>query len=205
MEGKMTVKKSLIIYASMTGHTEKVALRFKKVLEKKGYQCDTLKVDEKVDYRSIPSPFNCDEYDFICAGSYVQMQKPSPKVIEVFMSNPQSAHYFPGGHKPKDPFDPKLRTHSKLFLAPECRKGIVFVTYAGHEFGPPEAEPSLGLLALEMEHLKYKCIGRFSCPGKFGDPSKGYYKNLNDRPSERDLIKAEIFLEELLEEYCDCW
>jgi hypothetical protein len=29
----------------------------------------------------------------------------------------------------------------------------------------------------------------------------GWYKDLNERPSERDLLKAEIFMEEIIEEY----
>ena len=39
--------------------------------------------------------------------------------------------------------------HKKIVLGSENKKGIVFVTYAGHEFGPSEAVPALEALALE--------------------------------------------------------
>jgi hypothetical protein len=203
------IGKSLIIYASITGHTQKVALRLQKAFEKKGWSCDLLKVDEKAEYRTMPSPFDCANYDFICLGSYVRGQKPSTKIIDILQGNPQSLHYFPEMAKALAEGKPvaklPMKTHSKLIFGPDAKKGIVFVTYAGHEFGPPEAEPALSALALELEHLKYRCVGRFACPGKFGDASQSYFKNLDERPSERDLLKAGIFMEEILEEYCDCW
>jgi hypothetical protein len=82
---------------------------------------------------------------------------------------------------------------------------VVFATYAGNEFGPKEAEPSLMLLELEIEHLGFDCIGRFCCPGKSGNSPTpmAYHGDIRDRPNERDLIKAEMFIEEKLEEITD--
>jgi hypothetical protein len=192
-------KRSLILYASITGNTEKVALRFKKVFEKKNWECDILKIDDKTDIKQSASLFDCKKYDFICVGSYVHKSLPSKQLIDVMRNNPQSVHSFPGlGQPDGSPRQPVV--HKKTILGPENKKGIVFVSYAGHEFGPIEAEPALALLKSEMDHLKFVCIGRFACPGKFGDPSQAWFKDLNDRPHERDLLKAEIFLEEILEE-----
>ena len=42
-------KKSLILYASMTGNTEKVAQRFQQAFVKKGWECDIFKIDKKTD------------------------------------------------------------------------------------------------------------------------------------------------------------
>ena len=141
---------------------------------------------------------------------------PSGKVIDIMRNNPQNAHYNPAletmdgppmqelpewepGMKLPD-IIPPMNQHGKIVLGPESKKGIVFVTYAGHEFGPPEAVPALETLALEMEHTKFKCTGKFSCPGKFGNPTRAYFKDIDKRPHERDLLKAEIFIEEVLEE-----
>ena len=192
-------KRSLILYASMTGHTEKVALRFKKVFEKKNWECDMLKIDEKTDVKQSASLFDCKNYDFICVGSYVHKSLPSEQIIDVMRNNPQSAHYPKGiGGPAGSSVQPPV--HKKIVLGPENKKGVVFVSFAGHEFGPVEAEPALALLKSEMEHLKLVCIGRFACPGKFLDITTGYFKDSNDRPHERDLLKAEIFMEEILEE-----
>jgi hypothetical protein len=181
-------KKSLILYQSMTGNTEKVALRFKKVFEQKGWQCDTFKVDKKTDINNPPIDFQ--KYDFLCAGSGVYAQLPGNELFRMLFNITHMKRE--GGKKPPP--------HRKIVTGPKA--GIVFVTYAGVHLGPKEAEPALSLLDLEIEHLKFKCIGRFSCPGKMGNrPRPGYwYGDLIHRPSERDLQKAEIFLEEKIEE-----
>jgi hypothetical protein len=209
----------------MTGHTEKVALRFKKVFEKMGWECDLMKIDEKADARETSSHIDLSKYDFLCVGSYVQKNLPSEKLIDVMRGNPQSIHYGPPGGPP--PLGPdgsplegpppggpsmggpdnlpatdasgRMMGHRKIILGPENQKGIVFVSFAGHEFGFIEAEPALALLKSEMDHLKIVCLGRFACPGKFGTTTSGYFRDIKDRPHERDLLKAEIFLEEILE------
>lgn len=207
-------KRSLILYFSLTGNTEKVVQRFKQVFEKRGWECDLLKVTKKTPL--MPSPFDCDKYDFICVGSGVYKSLPSETLIDAMRYNPRSIHYGPsvasgGAPLPQMPEPGQFKAppeggapmfgHTKTILGPETKRGIVFVTYAGHEFGPPEAVPALETLALELEHLKIKCAGKFSCPGKFGKNPEGvWYKDIMERPNARDLLKAEIFLEEVLEE-----
>ena len=95
--------------------------------------------------------------------------------------------------------------HGKIVIRDDAPKAIAFVTYAGYDFGPKEAEPALQLLSLEIEHLRFKCIGRFSCPGKSLDspPAEAYHDNMAERPNEKDLMKAEMFIEEKLEEIAD--
>jgi hypothetical protein len=90
-------------------------------------------------------------------------------------------------------------------LGPDSKKAIIFVTYAGYEFGPKEAAPALQLLDLEIEHIGFECIGHFCCPGKFinGPTPTTYHGDIRDRPNERDLLKAEMFIEEKLEEITD--
>ena len=68
-------KKSLIIYQTMTGNTEIVALRFKKVFEKKGWDCDIFKIDivlgENYDASTRGSIYNniVESYTSIPAGN----------------------------------------------------------------------------------------------------------------------------------------
>jgi flavodoxin len=182
------IKKALIIYQTMLGNTEKVALRFKKVFEKKGWQCDVFKVDKDMDVDNLPFDFN--DYDFLCAGSGVYAALPGKEVVDIM---------FKTTHR-KRRAGKIVRVHRKITVGP--KKGVVFVTYAGTHLGPKEAEPSLSLLDLNIEHLRFRCVGRFCCPGNIGKRATPAYwhGDIRGRPSERDLLKAEIFLEEILEE-----
>jgi hypothetical protein len=105
---------------------------------------------------------------------------------------------------PEDTGNPK-KTHRKIILGPGSPKAVVFITYGGYEFGPKEANPALELLELEIEHIGFQCIGRFRCPGKFlDDPMPGtFHGDIRDRPNEKDLLKAEMFIEEKLDEIAD--
>ena len=184
----MKTKKGLIIYQSMSGNTEKVALKFKQVFENKGWKCDVFKIDKNIDVDNLP--FDFQDYDFLCAGSGVYAALPGKEVVDVMYKTT---------HRTKK--DGKIvRLHRKITVGP--KKGVVFVTFAGTHIGPKEADPSLSLLELNIEHLRFKCVGRFACPGKIGKKATpGYwYGDIRGRPSERDLLKAEIFLEEILEE-----
>jgi flavodoxin len=181
-------KKSLIIYQTMTGNTEKVAMRFKQVFINKGWQCDVFKIDRNIDIDN--PPFNFKDYDFICAGSGVYSALPGKEITDVM---------YKYTHQTKR--DGKIvRVHRKITPGPKT--GVVFVTYAGTHLGPKEAEPALSLLELNIEHLRFKCIGRFSCPGGIGKRSTPgqWFGDIRGRPNERDLQKAEIFIAEILEE-----
>ena len=181
-------KKSLIIYQTMTGNTEIVALRFKKVFEKKGWDCDIFKIDKAMDIDNLP--FDFQQYDFLCAGSGVYAALPGKEITDMM---------FKFTHQTKKA-GKIVRLHRKITLGKKA--GIVFVTYAGTHLGSKEAEPALSLLDLNIEHLRVRCIGRFSCLGKIGKrKTPGYwFGDISDRPNERDLRKAEIFLEEILEQ-----
>jgi len=207
-------KKSLILYASISGNTEKVALRFKQVFEKMGWECDMVKINKKTP--ADPPPFDVSKYDFMCVGSYIHQSAPSQRLLHVMYYNPASAHYDKGqwehANEPleepgdeaiaeisKKNFDPHNGKINMIHFDHNDKKGIVFVTFGGEHQGRKEAVPSLELLASEMEHLRFECLGKFECPGKFAK-ARAWFQDLPDRPHERDLMKAQIFLEEILEE-----
>ena len=60
-------------------------------------------------------------------------------------------------------------------------------------------------MALEMEHIGFQFIGRFCCPGKFlNHPTpRTFHGDIRDRPNEKDLLQAEFFIEDKLEEIAD--
>lgn len=268
-------KKALIVYVSHTGNTEKVALRFKKVFDKKGWICNIDKINKT---RRRPA---FEDYDFICVGSPILAGVPAKQILQMFGSGgyiggetattPDILHVEPptsrpgGGPPPGRDFPGGVPPWSPLVREPtKVKKGVAFVTYTGDRRGPPEALPSLALLEMYLEDQSFKCVGKFACPGKIwrkssvdevaqkyyrmnveeasgaiaryqenpNDPEfvgfskedravfeaaiktasdadpmwhlqKVWHWNVQNRPSERDLLKAEIFMEEILEDYYD--
>jgi hypothetical protein len=206
-------KKCLILYSSYTGHTAKVAERFKSTFEKNGWEVDIYKVRRRSE-DIFNLPFDVNDYDFLCVGSGVIYHTPYSEILSairwmIYHLDPRICHRLRGedityleGPVPKRlPKADGLRFHGKIVLGPESKKAVVFLTYSGYEFGPKEAEPPLKLLALEVEHLHFKVIGQFCCPGKYlDDPTpRTYHGDIRNRPDERDLLKAEMFVEEVLE------
>ena len=190
-------QKCLILYASRTGNTEKVAKVFQKTFEKNGWECDVFKVSKDTDISKLPYDYK--DYDFICVGSPVFHGNAPQEIINAIRKAPTEASK--GGIP-----------HVKIVPGP--KNGVVFATYSGAHLGPKEAAPALKWLEVEMEHHKFKCIGSFSCPGNMirperpgerppGDrtpPSAWWHGDISDRPNERDLLKAEIFIEDILDE-----
>jgi len=76
-------KKCLILYASLTGNTEKVALRFKSVFERNGWECDSFKIRKMADDILRPS-YDPSVYDFLCVGSGIRSHLPYNEILNVF-------------------------------------------------------------------------------------------------------------------------
>ena len=211
-------KKCLITYSSFTGNTEKVALRFKETFENNGWECYVFKIGKNADDILRPL-FNIPQYDFVCAGSGLRCHLPYNEVLNMLRGfrmgmDPRIGLQFkdenisyitePIPRIPLHRKEPK-NVHRKIILGRDSPKAVVFITYGGYEFGPREAEPALQLLALELEHIGFQIIGQFCCPGKYlNDPTpRTFHGDIRSRPDEKDLLKAQMFIEEKLDEITD--
>ena len=205
-------KKCLIIYSSLTRNTENVAIRFKSTFEKNGWSCDMFRVRRRSEDILHP-PYKLDDYDFLCVGSGVISHLPYSEILMVInkliygfdprlviKARGEQVTYLKEPITDTEMGDP-VKHHRKITLKPNSKKSAVFVTYAGMEFGPKEAVPAMQLLALLIEHLEFECIGQFCCPGKYlNDPTpRTYHGDIRKRPNENDLLKAEMFVEDILE------
>jgi len=186
-------------------------------IRKKGWKCDMFKVHKQADDILRP-PFDVRQYDFICAGSGLRAHLPYNEVLNMLRGfrtgmDPRITLRFRDETIPyiSEPIpeippqrDPK-HDHHKMILGPDSPKLIVFITYAGYEYGPKEAEPAVQLLALEMEHVGFQFIGKYCCPGKYlDDPTpRTFHGDIRDRPNEKDLLRAEHLIEEKPEEIAD--
>ena len=157
-------------------------------------------------------PFNFNDYDFICAGGGVELHQPYDEILAAIrVPRYGSDLKLPISERPKQAPPESGEEgkapmgHHKIVFGADSKKAVVFVTYSGYDLGPKEAEPSLELLALEIEHLEFECIGRFRCPGRFlNEPTPNtYHGDIRDRPNERDLLKAQMFIEDTLEQLAD--
>ena len=210
-------KKCLITYTSFSGNTEKVALRFKETFDEQGWQCDVFKVRKNADDILRP-PYDIRQYDFVCAGSGLRVHLPYNEIMNMLrrfrtgtdprfvLSKRDETIPYISEPMPEPPTDGKpTLIHRKIVLGPDAPRAIVFITYAGYEFGSREAEPAASLMALELEHIGFQYLGMFCCPGKFIDsPTPAtYHGDIRNRPDEKDLLKAKLFIEEKLEEIAD--
>lgn len=210
-------KKCLITYSSFTGNTKKVALRFKETFENQGWQCDIFNVRKNADDILRP-PFDTPHYDFVCVGSGLRCHLPYNEVLNMLRGfrmgmDPRIALQFRDETIPYitepipeiPPHKSAKTDHRKIVLGPDSPKAVVFITYAGYEFGPKEALPAVQLLALELEHIGFQYIGHFCCPGKYVDDPmpRTFHGDIRDRPNEKDLLKAQMFIEEKLDEIAD--
>jgi hypothetical protein len=195
---KKTSKRSLIMYASRTNNTTKVAERFKSTLERNGWQCDIFKIQQKGDAMTFPY-YNFKDYDLICIGSGINMHAPYEELLEVIRV--PRYHGVPGVKELVKGTGGQGPVHEKIVLSPDFPKCISFVTFGGLEFGPWEVQPALDLINVEMAHNRIMPVGTFCCPGRFlpYDIPSTYYNDLLTRPNEKDLMRAELFMEQIQE------
>lgn len=73
-------KKALILYASITGNTEKIAKAFQRSFEHYGFTVDMCKVTNKTEH----VPKNYQDYDVVCLGSLIIAGSPTAAVIKRF-------------------------------------------------------------------------------------------------------------------------
>lgn len=193
-----TSKRGLIMYASRTNNTTKIAERFKSTLERNGWQCDIYKIEQNGDPMAFPY-YNFKDYDLICAGSGINMHVPYEELFTVIRV--PRYHGVPGVKELVKGTGGQGPLHEKIVLSPDFPKCISFVTFGGMEFGPWEAQPALDLINVEMAHNRITPVGTFCCPGRFlpYDIPSTYYDDLLSRPNEKDLMRAELFIEEIQE------
>ena len=167
--------KNLIVYASRTGNTEKVAKEIAANFEKLGWSNELKKLPDGYDTRN--PDFDFKDYDFACVGSPIISELPLPQIRTVTYGKPGSHRLTPG---------------------PKC--GIVFCTYGGIHLGPKEAEPALKLLEVELMHQEFQVIGQLAIPGRIGDRQNPdwYFPDLKNRPDERDMKSVALFVDEVM-------
>jgi len=166
--------KSLILYDSIGGNTEKVAKRIH----------DTIKTatDEIVFMKFTPDiDVDLFEYDLIFLGSPVIDWLPTKRMME-FVKNKLKFYSEQGKIRPSSPLGDK-------------KYGICFCTYAGPHIGKNEALPMTMWLRSFLEHIGYAVLDQWHIVGQFHKETemniKGRLGNIMGRPNDQDLLDVE--------------
>ena len=166
--------KSLVIYFSATGNTEKVTCTIEKTLTKENIAVNLLKVKEAGSAELY-------DYDLVFLGS------PS---IEFLPAQPVLKYI-------KD----KLKLHRKRgdikLCAPKLpsKTAVVFCTYSGPFTGEKPAFTTTGYMSQFFEHLGFEIAGEWHTVGEFHGredlSTKGKLGDIRGRPNREDLSMIE--------------
>lgn len=189
MENVMKRRRVLLMYATMTRNTEKVAEWFKETFEHYGWDVTYLRVANNTKWSELQDQLYFDDYDLVCLGSPIVGGQPLQCVIKAFS--------FGGGGALEKEVQANLDS-KKADAAAEAKKpegamwrrhrapapgmpnhsdyrpyGIVFSTYGGGFYGSEECVATLELLKLYLNLNNVDVVGKFCCAGRETGPA-GY-------------------------------
>ena len=166
--------KSLVLYSSITGNTEKVAKRIAEVLKQKQYDVAFIKVDEITNIDLLA-------YDLVFLGSAVHQWLPTKTMMNYVKR--MLKHYFSSGIiVPSVPIRPG-------------KYAICFCTYSGPHTGLSEAIPATKWLKAFLKHVGFTVPEEWHIVGEFKNNEEnstaGRLGNIKGRPNEHDLAEIE--------------
>ena len=166
--------KSLVLYSSITGNTEKVAKRMADVLRTEGHDVAFVKVDEKTNVDLLA-------YDLVFLGSAVHQWLPT-KMLMNYVKHMLKRYFSSGVIAPSSPIRP-------------CKYAVCFCTYSGPHTGISEAIPATKWMKAFLEHVGFTVLEEWHTIGEFRNSeensTKGRFGNIKGRPDEHDLAEIE--------------
>ena len=142
-------RKALILYASVTGNTAKIAQCFDDALTEMGWSVDQIKITNKTNF--VEEPVFFDQYDLLFVGSPIMAGLPSTligKNLGLTASMPP-------------------RMYSDRLIMPGLKKpersdytpyAVEFCTYGGTSTGPSECLATLAIEKLYLENDNIRSI-----------------------------------------------
>lgn len=192
-------RRALILYATMTKNTEKIAAWFKETFEHYNWEVNMFRLKNNSDWAAMQPDVYFDDYDIVCLGSPIVAGYPLKVVSHVFSLGAHTGleestqKTVDSGDKkfdtaPMDAAETGKKFHKPLDEGPEWRKnrgpyagvlkyddykplGIVFTTYGGGFYGSDEASATLEILKLYLSLNNVSVIGRFACCGREYGPA----------------------------------
>lgn len=166
--------KTLIIYYSITGNTEKVALAIQEGAKKAGLEPTLLKVSEA-------SKAELYEYDLVCIGTPVIHGLPPHPVMKFILEK---------GSEYRKRFD--VRTNTRKIPG---KNALVFVTFSGPHIGVEEAIPTGKYVRQSLHHMGFDVKDEWYVVGEFhgwkDGSTRGRMGDIRGRPNAKDLARIE--------------
>ena len=167
--------KTVILYQSFTGNTEKVTRTIENTLKNQGIIPETKKVSKELD-------INLYDYDLVFLGTPVIQFLPCKPVCD-FIRYQLSIHRKKGNIIPCSPKLPG-------------KYAVCYVTYSGPHTGIREAIGANKYMEQFFEHLRFLVLGEWYIIGEFHKneelSTKGVLGNIKGRPTKEDLIEIEV-------------
>ena len=192
--------KALILYATMTRNTEKIATWFKESFEQYNFGVTMFRMTANADWKGMQEKLYFDDYDVVCLGSPIVAGSPLMIVVKALSlggggaleggigsSNPDGSPLSggtpggstPAGGPPQSGLPKQLAVFRRKALPyagvlPKNQYqplGVIFTTYGGGFYGSGECMATLETLKLYLELNDVKVIGKFACCGKETGPA----------------------------------
>lgn len=202
----MKQRRALLMYATMTKNTEKVAEWFRQTFKHYGWDVTFLRVAANTDWAGQQDNLYFEDYDLICLGSPIVGGSPLQSVIKAFSFGADGALE----QEVQQNLDAKKEDASGPLKKPEGavwrrRKapypgmqardayrplGIVFTTYGGGFYGTTECGATLEILKMYLTNQDVDVIGKFACAGRETGPA-GYPHGVKPKADFRPGKKGE--------------
>lgn len=191
-------RRALILYATMTKNTEKIAVWFQETFQAYQWDVTMLRLKNNMNIDEIQPQVYFDDYDVICLGSPIVAGYPLKIVSKLFSLGAHSgleeetranvesgAKEFSmpptgGGPAPEKEMPKELKWRRSgergpypgaIYQSQYQPLGIVFTTYGGGFYGSDECTATLEILKMFLQLNNVAVVGRFACCGKEFGPA----------------------------------
>ena len=182
----MEKRRALILYASMSGNTEKVANWFRETFEYYNWDVQMIKLKGRMDWSEYAGRTYFDDYDVVCLGSPIVAGLPLQPVIDALSLNGdgtlltdikkelsgeksgQDDKVTPAGSRWRRQAAPYPGIYDKRNRRPY---GIAFTTYGGGFYGSCECLGVLNTLEVFLRNYDADIVGEFACGGREHGPA----------------------------------
>ena len=183
----MRKRRALILYATMTRNTEKVAGWFRETFEAYNWEVEMIKLRGRMDWSEYEGKTFFDDYDVICLGSPIVAGLPLQPVIDALSLNGDGTLLT---DIKKELDGEKVEKEGKITEAAGSRWrrqtasypgiynrnnsrpfGVVFTTYGGGFYGTGECMGVLNTLEVFLRNYDVDIVGMYSCGGRERGPA----------------------------------
>lgn len=182
----MKQRRALILYASMSNNTGKIAAAFEEVFDAYNWEVKCVRIRNPKELAEMKEDLYFDDYDVIALGSPIVGGMPLQPIIKAFSlggggkleSSDGKEMKGEGAMLPEQPPKGKWRRNDAPYAGvlnkTDSRPlGIVFSTYGGGFYGSSECMPVLEMLKLYLNTYSVDVVGFFACGGREHGPA-GY-------------------------------